>query len=112
MESAIKYYQIKYEDKLNQAFVHLVREIGQIAFGMETNNKSVLEAKIIEAEALLRFLAHKYGIDTDKNAEAIYAKKLSQFDKKFLKGWVNMIEGNYTNLIEYALCTLFKFITW
>lgn len=82
MESAIRYYQIKFDDNINQAFVHLVREIGQIAFGIETNNKPVLEAKILEAEALLRFLAYKYGIDIDKNAGAIYAKKLSQLDKK------------------------------
>ena len=80
MQSAIKYYQMKYNDNLNQAFVHLIREIGQIAFGMETNNKSMLEAKIVEAEALLRFLAHKYDIDTDKIGEAIYAKKISQFE--------------------------------
>jgi len=72
---------MKYKDNLNQAFVHLVREVGQIAFGMETNNKSVLEAKIIEAQAILRFLAHKYDIDSDKNTEAIYAKKIFQYEK-------------------------------
>lgn len=78
----IDYYSKRFGDNLNSAFVHLVREIGQIAFGMETNNKSVLEAKIIEAEALLKFLAHKYGIDTNKTAEAIYLKKISQFEKE------------------------------
>ncbi len=82
MESAIKYYQMKYNDNLNDAFVHLVREIGQIAFGIETNNKPVLKAKIIEAEAILRFLAYKHDIDTSKDAEAIYAKKILQFERK------------------------------
>ena len=85
MESAIRYYQIKYDDNVNEAFIHLIREIGQIAFGIETNNKSVLEAKIIESDALLKFLAHKYGIDMNKNAEAMYTKKLSKFDKRLTK---------------------------
>jgi hypothetical protein len=78
----IDYYSKRFGDNLNSAFVHLVREIGQIAFGMETNNKSVLEAKIVEAGALLKFLAHKYGIDTNKTTEAIYLKKISQFEIK------------------------------
>lgn len=82
LESAIEYYQMKYNNNLNQAFVHLVREIGQIAFGMETNNNAVLEAKFVEAEALLRFLAYKYEIDANKNVEAIYSKKISKFEKR------------------------------
>jgi hypothetical protein len=73
---------MKYANNIHQVFVHLVREIGQIAFGIETNSKPTLEAKIVEAEALLRFLAHKYGIDMDKNTEVIYSKKISQFEKR------------------------------
>ncbi len=41
MESAIRYYEMKYANNMSQAFIHLIREIGQIAFGMETNNKPV-----------------------------------------------------------------------
>jgi hypothetical protein len=73
---------MKYANNVNQAFVHLVREIGQIAFGIETNNKPVIETKIIEAEALLMFLAHKYGITIDEKIEAIYTKKITQFEKR------------------------------
>jgi hypothetical protein len=82
MESALRYYEMKYANNTSQAFIHLIREIGQIAFGMETNNKPVLEAKLIESAALLHFLAHKYEIDIGKNTEVIYSKKISQFEKR------------------------------
>ena len=39
MESALRYYEMKYAYDTRQAFIHLIREIGQIAFGLETNNK-------------------------------------------------------------------------
>ena len=82
MESAIRYYEMKYANDTSQAFIHLIREIGQIAFGMETNNKPVLEAKVVEATALLRFLAHKCEIDLDSKIEVTYAKKIIQFEKR------------------------------
>ena len=82
MESAIRYYEMKYANNTSQDFIHLIREIGQIAFGMETNNKPVLEAKVPEATALLHFLAQKYEIDVDSKIEATYAKKIIQFENR------------------------------
>ena len=73
---------MKYAYDTRQAFIHLIREIGQIAFGLETNNKPVLEAKIIEATSLLSFLAHKNEIDVGSKVEAIYAKKIAQFETR------------------------------
>lgn len=73
---------MKYSDNTNQAFIHLMREIGQIAFGIETENKPVLAAKIVEATALLRFLAYKYDIDIESLIEPTYSKKISMFESR------------------------------
>jgi hypothetical protein len=50
----IKYYKRKYGNDTSAAFIHLIREIGQVAFAIETKNAPVLNAKLTEAAALLR----------------------------------------------------------
>jgi hypothetical protein len=78
----IKYYTQKYGDDTNAAFIHLVREIGQIAFAIEMKNAPVLEAKITEAVALLQFIAYSHKIDLESNTEMMYSKKLSLSERK------------------------------
>jgi hypothetical protein len=78
----IKYYTMKYGDDTSAAFIHLVREIGQIAFAMETKNAPVLKAKLTEAAALLQFIAHSQKIDLESNTEIMYSKKLSLIERK------------------------------
>jgi hypothetical protein len=77
----IQYYTRKYGDDTSAAFIHLVREIGQVAFAIETKNGPVLEAKLTEASALLQFIAHSHKIDLELNTEKIYSKKLSVSQK-------------------------------
>jgi NTP pyrophosphatase (non-canonical NTP hydrolase) len=79
----IKYYTTKYGDDTSAAFIHLVREIGQVAFAIETKNAPVLEAKLTEAVALLRFIAHSHKIDLESNTEKMYSKKLSISERKY-----------------------------
>ena len=78
----IKYYTKKYGDDTSAAFIHLVREIGQIAFAIETKNAPVLEAKLTEAVALLQFMAYSHKIDLESNTEMMYSKKLSLSERK------------------------------
>jgi NTP pyrophosphatase (non-canonical NTP hydrolase) len=59
------------------AFVHLVREIGEIAFAMEKNNVEHARMEITESAALLYFLASKHGFDLDTSMETLYYKKLA-----------------------------------
>lgn len=82
MELAARYYELKYGNSTDQAFIHLIREIGQIAYALETKNKSVLDAKVTEAIALLQFLARKYDINVESNIETMYSKKLSHINSK------------------------------
>ena len=81
MNIAVEYYNKKYGDDINKAFIHLIREIGQIAYSIETTNNSVATSKITEASALLRFFASKYEIDIESKIEEMYSKKISMLDR-------------------------------
>ena len=58
------------------AFIHLVREIGEIAVANEKENSEHAKLKITEASALLQYLASKYGFELDTNIQLIYSKKM------------------------------------
>jgi NTP pyrophosphatase (non-canonical NTP hydrolase) len=73
---AIEYYNKKFGDDKTAAFIHLVREIGEIAFALEKNNMEHAKLELTESTALLYFLASKYELDLDANIELLYTKKL------------------------------------
>jgi NTP pyrophosphatase (non-canonical NTP hydrolase) len=73
---AVEYYNKKFGDDRSAAFIHLVREIGEIAFAMEKGNAEHAKMEITESAALLYYLASKYGLDLDSNMKAVYSKKL------------------------------------
>lgn len=75
--TAIEYYNKKFGDNSQAAFIHLVREIGEIAFAMEKQNAEHAKLEITESVALLHFLASKYNLDVSQNMEQVYAKKLA-----------------------------------
>lgn len=81
MKIEIEYYNKKYENDIQKVFIHLIREIGQIAYAIEKNNKPVAVAKITEASAILRYFATKYEIDLESNIEEMYSKKLSLLER-------------------------------
>jgi hypothetical protein len=82
MELAIRYYELKFGNGIDQAFIHLIREIGQIAYALETKNEAVFNAKVTEAVALLKFLAHKHNVNIESNIETMYSKKLALINHK------------------------------
>ena len=73
---AVEYYNKKFGDDRSAAFIHLVREIGEIAFAMEKNNVEHAKMEITESAALLYYLASKYNLDLDANMNLVYSKKL------------------------------------
>ena len=78
MSIAIEYYNKKFGENSQAAFIHLVREIGEIAFAMEKNNVEHAKLEITESVALLHFLASKYNLDISANMQVVYTKKLEQ----------------------------------
>jgi NTP pyrophosphatase (non-canonical NTP hydrolase) len=79
---AIEYYEKKFGDDVAKAFVHLVREVGEIAFAIERNNTEHARVEITESVALLQFMAQKYGLDLESNIESMYSKKLATLNGK------------------------------
>lgn len=80
--SAIQYYERKFGNDLTKAFVHLVREIGEIALAIERQNLELAKMEITESAALLQFLAKKYGFDLQSNIDSLYTKKLQTLQSK------------------------------
>jgi NTP pyrophosphatase (non-canonical NTP hydrolase) len=78
---AIEYYEKKFGSDVTKAFVHLVREIGEIAFALERNNTEHAKVEITESVALLHFIAQKYGLDLESNIDSMYRKKLETLAK-------------------------------
>jgi len=79
---AVEYYNRKFGDDKSAAFIHLVREIGEIAFAMEKNNVEHAKMEITESTALLYYLATKYSLNIDDNIQAVYSKKLEMLKAK------------------------------
>ena len=73
---ATEYYNKKFGDDKSAAFIHLVREIGEIAFAMEKDNLEHAKLELTESTALLYYLASKYEFDLDANIVSVYTKKL------------------------------------
>ncbi|MFQ5969771.1 MAG: hypothetical protein ACE5J2_04680 [Nitrososphaerales archaeon] len=79
---AIQYYEKKFGNDVTKAFVHLVRDIGEIAFALERNNTEHAKVEITESVALLYFIAQKYGLNLESNIESMYRKKLEMLQAK------------------------------
>lgn len=73
---AIDYYNRKFGDDTAAAFIHLVREIGEIAFAMERSNPEHAKVELTESAALIYYLASKYEFNLDENIKSLYTKKL------------------------------------
>tara|TARA_Y100000780_G_C13680407_1_gene415850 strand:- start:1097 stop:1345 length:249 start_codon:yes stop_codon:yes gene_type:complete len=78
---AIEYYEKKFNDDTTKAFIHLVREIGEIALAIERSNLELAKMEITESVAILQFIAKKYGFDLQANIDNIYTKKLQALRK-------------------------------
>ena len=78
---AVEYYNKKFGDDRSAAFIHLVREVGEIAFAMEKDNVEHAKMEITESAALLYYLATKYNLDIEANIKTVYSKKLEMLNK-------------------------------
>jgi NTP pyrophosphatase (non-canonical NTP hydrolase) len=74
----LDYYNRRFGENLDAAFIHLIREIGEIALAMEKNNLNHLRLKITEASALLKYLASRYDLDVEANIQFLYSEKLNK----------------------------------
>jgi hypothetical protein len=75
------YYERRFAGKINNAFIHLVREMSEIALAIEKANSEHAKLKTTEAMALLQFIGSKYDLDLDTNMQMIYTKKMDSLKK-------------------------------
>lgn len=79
---AIQYYGKRFGSDIPKTFVHIVREIGELARAIESNNTDLAKMEITETAALLFFLADKYSLNLMDNMEAVYRKKLEKLQSQ------------------------------
>ena len=79
---AIEYYNMKYGNNTSAAFIHLIREIGEVAFAIENNKPGIAEPKLTEAVALLYYIGSKYAINIEENLDPLYTKKIETLRKQ------------------------------
>ncbi|MCS6767887.1 MAG: hypothetical protein RMJ59_01730 [Candidatus Nitrosocaldus sp.] len=76
VDTAVEYYSRRFGGDINSAFIHLVREVGEIAFAIEKGNAEHAKVEIAESIALLHYMARLYNMDVDASIERIYSRKL------------------------------------
>lgn len=81
LKLVLDYYEKRFAGNINNAFIHLVREIGEIALAIEKANSEHAKLKTTEAMALLQYIASKYKLDLDTNMQIIYTKKMDSLTK-------------------------------
>ena len=81
LKLVLDYYEKRFAGNINNAFIHLVREIGEIALAIEKANSEHAKLKTTEAMALLQYIASKYNLDLDTNMQIIYTKKMDSLTK-------------------------------
>jgi len=59
-----------------KAFIHLTREVGELAAGIERGNDEMAKLELTEISALCFYLAKLYNFDLLANIETLYKKKL------------------------------------
>ena len=82
---AIEYYNKRFGENTSAAFIHLIREIGEIAFAIEKNNPGIAQTKVTEAIALLYFISSKYDFEVEENIKVLYTKKIESLRKSMHK---------------------------
>ncbi len=76
---AMEYYRKRLGADASKVFIHLVKEVGEIASALERGNIEHAKIEIVESIALLYYLASINGInknDVDDSMKRIYTKKL------------------------------------
>jgi len=81
-KEAIEYYGNKYHSSKEKAFIHLAREVGELAAGIERNNDEMAKMELTETVALCFYLAKLYNFDLLENMETLYKKKLEGQQQK------------------------------
>lgn len=77
--NAIEYYNIKFGSDRPKAFIHLIKEVGEMAGSIEKGKDDIAQYELVEIVGLCHFLASTYNMhDLNKRIEEVYAQKLQK----------------------------------
>ncbi len=77
---AVEYYRRIFGENVQGAFVHVVRELGELARAVERDQGELAIHEITEIAALMGFLASLYGFDLEAGISDLYSKKLRKLE--------------------------------
>ncbi len=80
IDAAVEYYDRKYGNDLKGAFIHTVRELGELARAVERDQSELAAHEITEIAELMKFLAVRYDFDLEEKMASPYAKKLEKLE--------------------------------
>lgn len=75
---AVEYYTKKFGDSKEKAFIHFVKELGELARGIEKSQPEVAKHELIEMMALIFYFARHYNMNILEEVEKLYKKKMEQ----------------------------------
>lgn len=77
-DAAVEYYRRKYGDDVQAAFVHTVKEIGDLARVIERGQEDRVAHEITEITGLMHYLAARYDVALDESIVELYSRKLQK----------------------------------
>ena len=78
---SVEYYTKKFGSDKQKAFIHLAKEVGELAGSIEKGNEATAQYELAEIVGICHFLASAYGVaDLNARVEEIYATKLAKLD--------------------------------
>lgn len=77
--NAVEYYKLKFGEDRTKGFVHLVKEMGELAGSMEKGLDDIAKYELAEVAGICQYLASTYGIfDFNTEIEKLYVQKLQK----------------------------------
>ncbi len=75
-QEAVQYYRTKFGGDKEKAFIHIVKEVGELARALEKANPEMAKMEITEIAGLMQYLASEYGFDLAVSLQELYTRKL------------------------------------
>jgi len=77
--NAIEYYKLKFGSDRNKAFIHLTKEVGELAGSIEKEKHDMAQYELVEILGLCYFLASTYEMhNVNEKLESVYTEKLQK----------------------------------
>ena len=77
-DAAVEHYERKFHEDVRGAFVHMAREVGELARAIEQEQRELTVIEVTEIDALMDFRGLRSRFDLAEKVTEPYAKKLEK----------------------------------